>query len=140
MGLAPRERPAWVVGGDELVVMGENERVQLEQPRTPTVEPSGSPARVVGQRRMASKRKRIEHVASQAGMEVEYEAALSFTVAARRVSSRGGGSAAEGRGRGRGGPGATKRAAAMLAAAGGSELPDGGGKRARILCGPGGSE
>ena len=107
--------------------------------RAPTVEPSGTPARVVGQRRMASKRKRIEHVAVEAGMEVEYEAALSFTVAARRVGGRGGGATSGDRGRGRGGPGASKRAAEMLAAAGGSALPDGGGKRTRILCGPEGS-
>ena len=134
--MAPRDRPAWVVGGDELVVVGENEYVQTEQPRAPAVEPSGTPARVVGQVRLASKRKRIEHVAVEAGMEVEYEAVLSFTVAAGRVSGRGRGSSAEGRGRTRGGPGASKRAAAMLAAAGGSELPDGGGKRTRILRGP----
>ena len=90
--------------------------------------------------RLASKRKRIEHVAVEAGMEIEYEASLSFTVTARRVRGGGRGPPVEGRGRGRGGPGASKRAAEMLAAAGGSELPDGGGKRTRILGGPGGSE
>ena len=139
LGLAPRERPAWVMGGDELVVVGENEYVQAEQACAPTTTPRGSPARVVGQVRMASKRKRIEHVATQAGMEVEYDALQSFTVAARRVGSRGGGAATGGRGRGRGGPGASKRAAGMLAAADGSTLPDGGGKKTRILRGPEGS-
>ena len=138
MGLAPRERPAWVMGGDELVVVGENEYVQAEQACAPTTTPRGLPARVVGQVRMASKRKRIEHVATQAGMEVEYDALQSFTVAARRVGGRGAGTAAGGSGRGRGGPGASKRAAGMLAAAG-SALPDGGGKKTRILCGPEGS-
>ena len=88
---------------------------------------------------MASKRRRIEHVATQAGMEVEYDALQSFTVAARRVGGRGEGAAAGGRGRGRGGPGASKRAAGMLAAADGSALPDGGGKKTRILRGPEGS-
>ena len=34
----------------------------------------------------------------------------------------------------------SKRAAEMLAAAGGSALPDGGGKKTRILGGPGGSK
>ena len=120
-----------------MVVVGENEYVQAEQPRA---EPSGAPARVVGQVRLASKRKRIEHVAVEAGMEIEYEASLSFTVTARRVRGGGRGPPAEGRGRGRGGPGASKRAAEMLAAAGGSALPDGGGKKTRILGGPGGSE
>ena len=61
---------------------------------------------------MASKRKRIERVAAGAGMEVEYDAMLSFAVTARRVRGRSGGAAAEGRGDGRGGPGASKRAAA----------------------------
>ena len=121
------------------MVLGDNEYVQPEQPQAPAAAPSGSPVRTVGQVRIASKRKRIEHVASQAGMEVEYDASLSFTVAARRVGGRGGGATAGGRGRGRGGPGASKRAADMLAAAGGSALPDGGGKKTRILCGPEGS-
>ena len=38
------------------------------------------------------------------------------------------------------GPGASKRAASMLAAAGRPELPEGGGKKTRILCGPEGSK
>ena len=122
------------------MVLGDNEYVQPEQPRAPAAAPSGSPVRTVGQVRIASKRKRIEHVASQAGMEVEYDALQSFTVAARRVGGRGGGATSGGgRGRGRGGPGASKRAAEMLAAAGGPALPDGGGKKTRILGGPEGS-
>ena len=138
LGLAPRERPAWVVGGEELVVVGENERIQpVQNPATPG-EPRGAPARVVGATRMASKRKRIERVAAGAGMEVEYDAMLSFAVTARRVRGRGGGAAAEDRGGGRGGAGSLE-ACGGDAGCGWRPASRGGGKKIRILCGPGGS-